>query len=116
MLVPAVRSPISPDRMIISLPPTNRFNASVNVNTRRFVGSVSVNYSDGAFWSDVLTGAYNGYTDSYTLLNGTVGMKWAEGKVTTAIKVNNILNDEIQQHNFGDIMKRSITGEVRFKF
>ena len=100
----------------ISLPPTNRFNAAVNVNTARFLGSLSVNYSDEAFWSDVLTSAYNGFTDSYTLLNGSFGVRWANGKVTTAIKVNNILNDDIQQHNFGDILKRSFTGEVRFKF
>lgn len=100
----------------ISLPPTNRFNAAVNVNTGRFLGSLSINYSDEAFWSDVLTSAFNGFTDSYTLLNGSFGVRWANGKVTTAIKVNNILNEEIQQHNFGDILKRSVTGEVRFKF
>jgi outer membrane receptor protein involved in Fe transport len=100
----------------ISLPPTNRFNAAVNVNTTRFLGSLSVNYSDEAFWSDVLTSAFNGFTDAYTLLNGSFGVRWADGKVTTAVKVNNILNDEIQQHNFGDILKRSITGEVRFRF
>jgi outer membrane receptor protein involved in Fe transport len=100
----------------ISLPPTNRFNAAVNLNTRRFLGSVSVNYSDEAFWSDVLTSAYNGFTDAYTLLNGSFGVRFADGKVTTAVKVNNILNDDIQQHNFGDILKRSVTGEVRFKF
>jgi outer membrane receptor protein involved in Fe transport len=100
----------------ISLPPTNRFNAAVNVNTDRFLGSLSVNYSDEAFWSDVLTAAYNGYTDAYTLLNGSFGVRFANGKVTTAVKVNNILNEDIQQHNFGDILKRSVTGEVRFKF
>jgi outer membrane receptor protein involved in Fe transport len=100
----------------ISLPPTNRFNASLNVNTSRFLGSLSVNYSDEAFWSDVLTAAFNGFTDSYTLLNGTFGVKWSEGKVITAVKVNNILNDDIQQHNFGDILKRSIVGEVKFRF
>ena len=100
----------------ISLPPTNRFNASLNVNTSRFLGSLSVNYSDEAFWSDVLTAAFNGITDSYTLVNGSFGVKWSDGKVTTAVKVNNILNDDIQQHNFGDILKRSITGEVKFRF
>jgi outer membrane receptor protein involved in Fe transport len=100
----------------ISLPPTNRFNAAVNLSTKRFIGSLSVNYSDQAFWSDVLTSAYNGFTDAYTLLNGSFGVRFANGKVTTSVKVNNILNDEIQQHNFGDILMRSVVGEVRFKF
>lgn len=100
----------------ISLPPTNRFNAAINLGAKRFIGSLSVNYSDEAFWSDVLTSAFNGFTDSYTLFNGSFGVRWANGKVTTSVKVNNILNEEIQQHNFGDILKRSVVGEVRFKF
>jgi outer membrane receptor protein involved in Fe transport len=100
----------------ISLPPTNRFNAAVNLSTKRFIGSLSVNYSDQAFWSDVLTSAFNGFTDSYTLLNGSFGVRFANGKVTTSVKVNNILGEEIQQHNFGDILMRSVVGEVRFKF
>jgi hypothetical protein len=100
----------------ISLPPTNRFNAAVNVYTNRFLGSLSLNYSDEAFWSDVLTSAFNGFTDSYAMLNGSFGVRFANGRVTTSIKCNNILNEEIQQHNFGDILKRSVFGEVRFKF
>lgn len=100
----------------IALPATNRVNASLNVNTRRVMGSVGVNYSDEAFWSDVLTSAYAGYTDSYALVNATLGVKWNDGRITTAVKVNNVFNEEIQQHNFGDILKRSITGELRFKF
>jgi hypothetical protein len=36
-----------------------------------------------------------------------------QNKVTTLVKVNNILNDDIQQHVFGDILKRSALLEVR---
>jgi hypothetical protein len=27
-----------------------------------------------------------------------------------------LLNEDVQQHIFGDIMKRAISGEVRFRF
>ena len=62
----------------------------MNADTVRWLGSISVNYSDQAFWSDVLTSAYHGYTDAYTMLNGAFGWKWAGGKVTTLIKGTNL--------------------------
>jgi outer membrane receptor protein involved in Fe transport len=100
----------------INLPPQNRFNVALNYAGRRFMGMVSVNYADDAFWTDVLSGAYNGFTDAYTMLNATVGMRWAEGKVTTSLKGTNLTNETIMQHVFGDILKRSIMAEVKFQF
>jgi hypothetical protein len=43
-------------------------------------------------------------------------VKWNDGRVTTAIKSNNILNKTVQQHVFGDLLKRSVIGEVSFNF
>jgi outer membrane receptor protein involved in Fe transport len=100
----------------LAIPPTNRFNIGMNADAMRWLGSVSVNYSDQAFWSDVLTAAYHGYTDAYTMLNGSFGWKWAGGKVTTLIKGTNLTNEHIQQHVFGDIITRSLVGEVRFNY
>ena len=100
----------------LSLPPTNRFNLGGAYNGARLLGTLGVNYSDGGFWTDVLTPAYHGFTDSYTLVNGSFGVRWAGGKMTTTVKVNNILNQTVQQHVFGDLMRRSVTGEVRFDF
>src|SRR5439155_21695605 len=95
------------------VPPHHRFNVGVNVDGRRFLGAASVNHSDKAFWTDVLTPDYHGFTDAYTLANASFGVKWMQGKVTTLAKVNNILDDDIQQHVFGDILKRSVILEVR---
>lgn len=100
----------------LALPPTHRVNVGFNVNGARFLGSGSVNYSDTAFWSDVLTSAYHGFTDSYTLVNASGGVKWARGRITTSVKVTNVLDQAIQQHVFGDIMKRSIVSEVRISY
>ena len=99
----------------LALPPTNRFNAGFTFEDPRFLGSASVNYSDQAFWSDVLTSPYHGLTDAYTMVNGSFGVKWSGGKVTTLVRATNLLNQDIQQHVFGDIMKASVVGEVRFK-
>ena len=99
----------------LALPPTNRFNAGFSFDDARFLGGASVNYSDKAFWSDVLTSAYHGFTDSYAMVNGSFGVKWARGKITTLVKTTNLFNEDIQQHVFGDIIKASVVGEVRFK-
>lgn len=98
----------------LALPPTNRFNVGVNYDGGRWLGSGAVSYADKAFWSDVLTSAFHGFTDSYTLVNGTVGVKWANGKVTTLVKATNLLDQDIQQHVFGDLLRRTVVGEVRF--
>ena len=100
----------------LALPPTNRFNAGFNFDGTRLLGSGSINYSDKAFWSDVLTSPYHGFTDKYTLVNGSFGVKWAGAKLTTLVKVNNLLNDDVQQHVFGDILTRSVVGEVRVRY
>jgi iron complex outermembrane receptor protein len=100
----------------LALPPTNRFNVGVNVDQGRFLGAVSVNYSDKAFWSDVLSSPFHGFTDAYTMLNGSFGVKWSGGKITTLVKGTNLTNESIQQHVFGDIIKRSMVAEVRFAY
>ena len=100
----------------LALPPTHRFNAGVNVDLNRYLGSVSLNYTDRAFWSDVLTSPFHGYTDAYTLVNGSFGVRWGGRKVATLVKVTNLLNQDIQQHVFGDILKQTVSFEARFRF
>ena len=62
----------------------------------------------------MLDDRYHGTTDSYTLVNGGFGVKWMNNRITTSVKSTNIGNQSIQQHVFGDIIKRSVVFEVRF--
>jgi len=100
----------------LALPPNNRFNVGFNMSNRRLLASGTVNYTDKAFWADVLSSPFHGFTDAYTLVNGSFGVKFPATKMTALVKVNNILNKEIQQHVFGDIVKRSVVGELRFEY
>jgi hypothetical protein len=100
----------------LSLPPTNRFNIGGTYSDARWLGALTVNYTDKAFWTDVLTSPFHGYTSAYTLVNGTFGVKWMGGKVTTSVKSNNILNRTVQQHVFGDLLRRSVLGELKLDF
>ena len=98
----------------LTLPPTHRFNAGLSWNGSRFLGNASVSAATDAFWADVLTREFHGYSDGYTLVNGSFGVKWGGGSVTTLIRVTNLFNQSIQQHIFGDILRRTVVGEVRF--
>jgi outer membrane receptor protein involved in Fe transport len=100
----------------VGLPPTNRINAAVNYNGKRYLGNLSVNYADNAFWTDVLDARFHGFTDSYTMVNATLGMKFSDGKVVASIKGTNLLNEKIQQHVFGDLIKLSLVAELRLFF
>jgi outer membrane receptor protein involved in Fe transport len=101
----------------LSVPPHHRFNAGLNLSTKRFLGSASVNYVSRAFWQDVLASlGFDGFTNSFTMVNASFGVRWADGKVTTMVKGTNLLNEDIRQHIFGDVIKRTLVGEVRFQF
>ena len=98
----------------LNLPSEHRFNVGGSYTDDRFVGNLTVSYSSSAFWQDVLDARYSGTTDPYTLVNGAFGVKWGAGdRFVTSLKVNNLLNDEVQQHVFGDVIKRQVILELR---
>ncbi len=98
---------------LINLPPKNRFNAGLSVNHTRFLADLAVIYVDKAYWRDVTI--YNGWSDSYTQVNTTVGVRFGNGKYMLMMKVNNLGNEKIQNHVFGDLLKRQIIGELRIR-
>ena len=100
----------------LNIPPENRFNIGASVNYNRFLGNVSVNYSGDAFWQDVLDARYHGTTEAYTLVNGGAGIRWFGDQLTTTVKFINLLNEDVQQHVFGDVLKRQVIGELRVVF
>jgi iron complex outermembrane receptor protein len=100
----------------VNWPAKNRFNAGFGVNYRRYLGNLSVSFADEAYWQDVLDARFAGTTDAYTLVNGTFGLKWAGERVVTSVKITNLANQEVMQHIFGDVLKRSVMTEVRVGF
>jgi outer membrane receptor protein involved in Fe transport len=100
----------------VNWPAANRFNAGFDFSYSRYLGNLSVNFTDEAYWQDVLDIRYAGVTDSFTLVNGAFGVRWMDNKLTTSLKVVNLGNQEVQQHIFGDIMKRQVVGEIRVGF
>jgi hypothetical protein len=69
-----------------------------------------VSYSDSAYWQDVLDARFAGTTDAFTLVNGGFGVRWLGDRLVTSVKVSNLANAEVQQHIFGDVLRRQVVG------
>jgi iron complex outermembrane receptor protein len=100
----------------LNIPPTNRVNAGLTFARGRYLADLNVTYTGDAYWQDVLDDPYHGTTDAYTLVNGSFGLRWSGDRLTTTVKVINLTNEDIQQHVFGDILKRQVIGEMRVRF
>ena len=118
--LPEMLDPIGdPDRPpsdTVNTPPYHRFNAGATFNGQTYLGNLTVNYSDRAFFAQGIQPFYYGYSDSYTLVSATVGRRWSDGWVTTNLKVLNLFDDPVKQHVFGDLMRRTVMLEALFKF
>lgn len=96
-------------------PPNLRFNLGVIYSGSRFFVNANVNYSDEAFWTDVLDSRFWGTTDSYTQVNLGVGYRFND-RLTLSLIGSNIFDERVQQHVFGDIIERKISAQVQFDF
>ena len=100
----------------LNLPPTHRVNMGFSYNGPRYFGSLSASLHGAAFWQDVLDARFHGSTEPYTLIDAGIGVRPSDESMTVAIRVTNLLNRVAQQHVFGDLIRRTVTGEVRFFF
>jgi iron complex outermembrane receptor protein len=94
-----------------NLPARHRLNAGVSLNNADWLASFSLSSVTSAFWQDVLDARYHGTTQPYQMVNGMLGKKFG-GHYTVTLKATNILNQEIHQHVFGDVIKRQVIGEL----
>jgi iron complex outermembrane receptor protein len=109
-------TPVGFDIKELNLPPTHRFNTGAAMTHGRYFGSVSGSFVDAEYWQDVLDARYHGETKAHTLIDGAIGVHSADGVITVAVRGTNLLNRPVQQHVFGDVIRRTVTGEVRLEF
>jgi outer membrane receptor protein involved in Fe transport len=100
----------------ITIAPRNRVNAGVYWHGRRVQGSLDVRYADRTFWVDVLPHDYDGYSPAYTMFDASLGLRWSGGRIVTTLRGTNLTNAAVQQHSYGDILKRAVWAEARFAF
>lgn len=99
----------------INVPPANRANAGAGWDPGSYFVNANVIYQDKAMWRDVLDARFWGPTDSFTSVNASVGVR-LNARTTVSVMGTNLLNAKIQQHVFGDIISRKVTGQIRFSY
>jgi outer membrane receptor protein involved in Fe transport len=97
----------------INLPSKHQFNAGISWNSNRVFGTITVSHASEAYWQDVLDARYHGFTNAYTSVNATFGVKFQDGRYMASVKATNLGNQDIQQHIFGDVIKRQVIGEFK---
>ncbi len=115
-LLDPVGNPDRPQSQTINTPPLQRFNVGATYNGQTYLGNLTVNHSDEAFFAQGLQPFYYGYSDPYTLVNASFGRRWKDGWLTTNLKVLNLFDDPVKQHVFGDILRRTVMLEALFQF
>jgi outer membrane receptor protein involved in Fe transport len=100
-----------------NLPPEWRANFGFGWDAGPWFTNVNANYQDEAYWGDVaLSESTVGTTDAFTMVNVAVGVRLLDERLTLQVIGANVFDEEVQQHFFGDIISRKITGQVGFRF
>lgn len=94
--------------------PEWRANVGVGQEIGRFFWNATVNYQDQAYWADVLFA--RAPTDAFTQFNASVGWRFRDDNLTLKLIGQNLFDEEVQQHIFGDIIDRKLAAQVSISF
>jgi outer membrane receptor protein involved in Fe transport len=102
------------DPIDVNISPEWRANFGAGQDFGSFFWNANVNYQDEAYWADVLFARAT--TDAFTQLNASIGWRFNEDRVTLQVTGQNLTDEEVQQHIFGDFLERRVEGTVSFSF
>jgi iron complex outermembrane receptor protein len=94
--------------------PEWRANLGVGQDRDNFFWDTTINYQDAAYWSDVLFA--RAATDGFTQVNASAGWRFRDDRLTVKLIGQNVFDEKLQQHIFGDIIDRKIAGQVSISF
>jgi outer membrane receptor protein involved in Fe transport len=99
----------------LNVAPEHRFNGAVVWDMTKVYANVAVTYQDVAFWTDVLDSRFWGPTDSFVATNLAAGVRMLDGSLVFSINANNITDERVQQHVFGNIIGRKIWAQMTYR-
>jgi len=102
------------DAVEINVAPAWRANLGLEHDGGTRFWNVGLNYQDEAYWADVLFARAS--TPAFTQVNAAFGWRFAADRVTLKVLAQNLLDEDVQQHIFGDIIGRKLAGQVSIEF
>ena len=100
----------------VGIPPEHRANLGLSYSGNRFFWNGNVNYQDEAFWTDVLDSRFHGPTPAFEQFNLGLGFYFNDGDSMFKIDAQNVADEDVQQHVFGDIIGRKVSGQLILRF
>lgn len=105
---------IGADPLDVNRAPEWRANFGIGQDRNSFFWNANVNYQDESYWADVLFA--RAPTDAFTQVNASVGWRFRDDSLTLKLIGQNIFDEELQQHIFGDIIDRRLDAQVSISF
>jgi iron complex outermembrane receptor protein len=102
------------DPLDVNRAPEWRANFGIGQDRNSFFWNANVNYQDESYWADVLFA--RAPTDAFTQVNASVGWRFRDDSLTLKLIGQNIFDEELQQHIFGDIIDRRLDAQVSISF
>ncbi len=90
----------------VNVPAAHRVSLGVQLDRGRWFSAFNYDYVDDTFWQDVLTPQFWGWIDGYSLVGLRGGRRWPATGLELTAQVTNLLDEEVQQHIYGDIIDR----------
>jgi outer membrane cobalamin receptor len=100
----------------INRPPRQQGGAGVTYSATRWNVGGDVHYTGRAFWADVFTEQFWGYTDAYVAVNARASYRLPNRAWELWVSATNLSDEKIKSHVFGDTIRRKITGGVRWQW
>lgn len=75
-----------------------------------------IQYTDSAFWADVLTPEFWGTTEAYTSVNARVSHRLPNSPWELWLGASNLFDQKIKSHAYGDVVRRKVTGGIRWEW
>jgi outer membrane receptor protein involved in Fe transport len=102
------------DAIDVNRSPRWRANLGFGRDPGKTFWNVTVNYQGEAYWADVLFARAT--TDAFTQVNASLGRRLREEKLTVKLIGQNLFDERLQQHIFGDIIERKVAAQLSFSF
>jgi outer membrane receptor protein involved in Fe transport len=100
----------------INRPARHQAGGGLTYTAGRWSAAGDLHYTDRAFWSDVLTPPFWGYTDAYLNVNARVSYRLRSPAWELWLGATNLLDQKIKSHVFGDTLRRRVTTGLQWQW
>ena len=113
--VPAFDDELTGIDLPINRPSRHQNGVTVTYRRRSWTAEGALHTVSRAFWADVFTSPFWGYTSSYYSLDGRVSYRLPSRMWELWTSATNLTDEHIKSHVYGDTIGRTVTAGLRWQ-